>query len=153
MSGGISQDFEQITTGDAGRPGNSSHETEKSPIRRILVVDDESLIRWCVAESLGAHGYAVTEASDGDAALAAAADGGPFDAVLLDFRLPDSNDLALLARLRSLVPRAQLILMTAHGSPELRQGALELGADRVIDKPFQIDDLAALVDRNRADAV
>jgi DNA-binding NtrC family response regulator len=65
--------------------------------------------------------------------------------VLLDFRLPDSNDLGLLSKLRQLAPRAQIILMTAYGSPEVLRGADELGAYQVLTKPFEINEVAALV--------
>jgi DNA-binding NtrC family response regulator len=119
----------------------------------VLVVDDEPLIRWWLVESLGERGYDVTEAGDGCSAIRAISDSGDhFDTVLLDFRMPDSNDLTLLKRLRSLAPQARFILMTAYGSPEVRQGALALGAYRVVDKPFKVDDLTALVPWNRAPA-
>ncbi len=65
--------------------------------------------------------------------------------VLLDFRLPDSNDLKLLSRVRQMAPATHVILMTAYGTPEVMQGALDLGAFRVVGKPFEMNDLAALV--------
>ena len=65
--------------------------------------------------------------------------------VLLDYRLPDLNDLGLLAMIRQLVPCTQVILMTAFGTPEVTNGALELEAFRVVGKPFDMRDLAALV--------
>ena len=52
----------------------------------------------------------------------------PFDVVLLDYRLPDSADLRLLEKLRRLAPSSQVIMITAHNSPELAQGAAALGA-------------------------
>ena len=67
------------------------------------------------------------------------------DVVLLDFRLPDSDDLGLLATVRRDAPNAQIILMTAFGTPEVVKGALDLGAFRVIGKPFEVHDLGALV--------
>ena len=68
-----------------------------------------------------------------------------FDVVLLDFRLPDSNNLNLLARIRELLPGAAVILMTAYSTPEVAQRALDLGAARVVTKPFEMSDLANLV--------
>jgi DNA-binding NtrC family response regulator len=65
--------------------------------------------------------------------------------VLLDFRLPDSNDLTLLANIRRLSPDSPVILMTAHGTPEVIKGALDLGVYQVMNKPFEIHDLEALV--------
>jgi len=113
---------------------------------RVLVVDDELLIRWSLAETLTEQGFIVTEASDAASARQAIADDAPPpDVVLLDFRLPDSNDLGLLATIRRDVPNAQVVLMTAFGTPEVVKGALDLGAFRVVGKPFEVHDLAALV--------
>jgi len=116
----------------------------------VLVVDDEALIRWSLAEMLGERGYVVTQASDGRMALAAIEDAAePFDVVLLDYRLPDSADLRLLETMRRLAPSSQVIMMTAHNSPELAQGATALGAYSVISKPFDVESLAALVNQAR----
>jgi DNA-binding NtrC family response regulator len=118
----------------------------------ILVVDDEALIRWSLAEMLGERGYAVTEAGDARMAVAAIEKAlEPFDVVLLDYRLPDSADLRLLEKVRRLAPTSQVIMITAHNSPELAQGATALGAYRVISKPFEVESLAALVNEARAD--
>jgi DNA-binding NtrC family response regulator len=118
----------------------------------VLVVDDEPLIRWSLAEMLGDQGYAVTEAVDGRMALAAIeGTAEPFDVVLLDYRLPDSNDLRLLERVRSLAPSSQVIMITAHNNPELARGAAVLGAYCVVSKPFEVDSLAALVNQARTD--
>ena len=113
---------------------------------RVLVVDDEPLIRWSVSETLADRGYEVVETGDARSARSAvdAAD-DTFDVVLLDYRLPDSDDLELLASIRALSPRAQVILMTAFGKPEVVRGALDLGAFRVISKPFEMDAIAELV--------
>jgi DNA-binding NtrC family response regulator len=113
---------------------------------RALVVDDELLIRWSLAETLSDRGFTVFEAEDGKGAVRALADAGePPDLVLLDFRLPDSNDLNLLSRIISLVPNGRVVLMTAHGSPELASDAIERGAFKVLHKPFEMNDVTALV--------
>ena len=109
---------------------------------RILVVDDEPLIRWSIAETLGAAGHQVAEAEDAASALRAIADDPARDLVLLDFRLPDSNDLGLLAKIRQLAPGATVIMMTAFGTPDVTAGALTLGARKVLNKPFNMHDLA-----------
>ena len=112
--------------------------------RRVLVVDDEPLLRWSVAETLSDRGFDIVETGDAEGARAAVRNAG-FDAVLLDLQLPDSSDLSLLRTLHALSPATPLILMTAFGSPELEHDALALGAYRVVDKPFEIDDLAHVV--------
>jgi DNA-binding NtrC family response regulator len=111
----------------------------------VLVVDDEALIRWSLAESLSDAGYVVSEAGDGASAVAQASAGQTFDAIVLDYRLPDSNDLHLLETIRGLQPRAAVVMMTAFGTPEMTSGALKLGAYRVVAKPFDVHDIVNLV--------
>jgi DNA-binding NtrC family response regulator len=126
----------------------------KSPhALRVLVVDDEPLIRWSLSETLSASGHTVTEAPDAASARRVVRDNSQRpDVVLLDYRLPDSNDLGLLAMIRREAPGTQVILMTAHGTPELAKGALDLGAYRVVSKPFEVHDLTALVSEAYASA-
>lgn len=111
----------------------------------MLVVDDEPLIRWSLAETLSEMGHVAVEAGDGAAAIRALDEINPFDAVVLDYRLPDSNDLNLLATIRARAPRAAVVMMTAFGTPEVTSGALKLGAYRVVSKPFEMHDMASLV--------
>lgn len=126
--------------------GDFSRNAQKTRGLSILVVDDEPLIRWSLAETLSDSGHQIVEAADGRSAVQAViSTSRPFDVVLLDFRLPDSNDLSLLTSLRRLAPQSRIIMMTAFGTPEVTQGALDLGADRVLNKPFEITDVAALV--------
>jgi DNA-binding NtrC family response regulator len=112
---------------------------------RVLVVDDEPLIRWSLSETLEQSGHVVVEVGDGSSAVRSVSAGEPFDVVLLDYRLPDSNNLELLANIRTLAPAAAVIMMTAFGTPEVLAGALALGAYRVIQKPFEVHEVAALV--------
>lgn len=112
---------------------------------KVLVVDDEPLIRWAVAEVLSDRGYNVVQASDGRGAVSAIAESAPFDVVLLDVRLPDCDDLTLFVRLLALSPASRIILMTAHGTPDMFSRALDLGAFSVVSKPFELAELAALV--------
>lgn len=113
---------------------------------RVLVVDDEPLIRWSIAETLNHHGHTVVEATSASGARAAIRDTPrPIDVILLDYRLPDSNDLRLLEELRQRMPRTAVVLMTAYRTPELAQGALSLGAYRVVGKPFDMNVVEPLV--------
>ena len=118
---------------------------------RILVVDDEALIRWSLVETLSDSGYEVVAVTDAESAVqVVAAAAVTFDVVLLDFRLPDSNDLTLLSCLRQLTPTTRMILMTAYGTPEIFQRALDLGAYCVLNKPFDMSALSPLVTEARA---
>jgi two-component system NtrC family response regulator len=112
----------------------------------VLVVDDETLIRWSITETLAQKGHRVVEASSASAAVQALTDtAGPIDVVLLDYRLPDSNDLGLLQNILRMRPESAVVMMTAFGTPEITRGALELGAYRVLSKPFDMHSLEALV--------
>jgi DNA-binding NtrC family response regulator len=131
-------------------PDNRPIAAEPASRGCVLVVDDEPLIRWSVAETLKQHGYRVVEAGDAEGARGAAGDlRAPFVVAVLDIRLPDSDGLGLLMQLRRMVPGIQIIMMTAHGSAELAAEALKLGAYSVLNKPFGMADVAGLVDRAR----
>jgi len=130
----------QATAGESSRPA------VKCPARRVLVVDDEPLVRWAVAETLNGHGYDVFEA--GDAASARQLFSGsrtPPDLVLLDLLLPDSSDLGVLQFIRDASPTTAVILMTACGSPQVLADAARLGV-RVLDKPFEMDALIPILE-------
>jgi DNA-binding NtrC family response regulator len=117
-----------------------------NPLRlHVLVVDDEPLIRWSLCETLEQSGHTTVEAGDAASALRAVSAHRPFDVVLLDYRLPDSNDLKLLATIKRLTPASAVIMMTAFGTPEVMTGAVTLGAYQVMPKPFEVREVAALV--------
>ena len=122
------------------------------PDVKALVVDDEPLIRWSLSEALGDHGFEVTVAGDGRGAVQALGDGPLPDVVLLDYKLPDSNGLTLFQTIRCLMPAGHVILMTAFGTPEVTSNALALGAYQVVTKPFEIDDIAAMIRHARGAA-
>jgi DNA-binding NtrC family response regulator len=112
---------------------------------RILVVDDDRLVRWSVGEALGARGWVVLEAADGRSAMQEFGDGKALDLVLLDVRLPDSDDLRVLMRMRQKAPAVPVILMTAFTTREIVEEAQALRTS-VISKPFDLDDLAQAAD-------
>ena len=124
----------------------------ESPSLRVLIVDDEPLIRWSLSETLSEDGHLVSEAGDADTALRTLTAGSErFDVVLLDYHLPDSHDLALLSTIRQVAPDTAVIMMTAFGTLEMSDAALRMGAYRVVPKPFEVHDMATLVlDANAA---
>lgn len=115
--------------------------------RQVLVVDDEALIRWSVSEALADAGWIVRQAATGAEARAAAKtlDGSPF-VVLLDLRLPDVADLSLMRELRTHRPDVPIVIMTAHGTMEQNRMAREAGVYRVVEKPFDIGTVVAVLD-------
>jgi len=128
--------------------GNFPRTAKKSARARILVVDDEPLIRWAVVETLADRGYHVDEAGDSASAIRACSPGSrPIDLVLLDLHLPDCDDLRVLSAIRRLSTHTPVILMTAYGSADLFMEARRLGAFAVVDKPFEMEALEPLVER------
>ena len=124
-----------------------------NPRLRALVVDDEALIRWSVAETLAALELDVAQAADAAGALDVITGAtAPFDIVVLDLRLPDVNDLSLLARVRQLLPDAYVVVMTAFGTPELLAEAVAIGTHGVLQKPFELEELRRLLSRRSGTA-
>jgi two-component system response regulator AtoC len=111
----------------------------------ILVVDDEALIRWALTERLKAEGYDVLEAETGRSALEQLPEGA--DLVLLDFRLPDTDGVSVLRKIKEFDQDILVILLTAFASVETAVEAMKLGAYHFANKPFNLDDVAATVER------
>jgi len=114
-------------------------------VRRVLVVDDEPLIRWSLAERLRADGHVVTEAGTAAEAIDRAERG--VDLVLLDYRLPDDDGLVVLRKLRDLDLDILVVMLTAHKGVETVVEAMKAGAYDYATKPFDLDDVALRVTR------
>ena len=113
---------------------------------RVLIVEDESLIRWSLRQKFEERGYRVTEAENGKAAIEAI-EGGRFDLVMLDFRLPDMTGVDILRVIREADPDAVVLMMTAYSTIETAVEAIKLGAFDYIPKPFQMEHLLHTVDK------
>jgi CheY-like chemotaxis protein len=122
------------TSTPKGRRQCPAKQRRLSSSRRRRRVADPMVARRDLSDA-GNEVVAVTDAASADRSSAHAA--VPFDVALLDFRLPDSNDLTLLARLRGLTPTTRMILVTACRTPEIFQAALELDAYCFLHKPFE----------------
>jgi two-component system response regulator HydG len=116
---------------------------------RVLVVDDDAVGRYTLRGVLEDEGLAVEEAPDGEAALARLAE-SEFDLVVSDLRMPKIDGLELLRRSRALVPPPHVILLTAHGSERHAVEAMKLGAIDYFRKPFEVDEILAVVRRSIA---
>jgi DNA-binding NtrC family response regulator len=112
---------------------------------RVLVVDDEDLIRWSLRAQLEEDGYSVDEAADGRSALERVSES--VDLVLLDFKLPDADGLELLHHIKESHPDTVVILMTAHSTVQSAVEAIKGGAFHYVIKPFEVGEMASLVER------
>jgi DNA-binding NtrC family response regulator len=113
---------------------------------RILVVDDEKLVRWGIRQALEQAGYQVDEAASATEALDSAAREAP-DLVLLDYKLPDQNGIEVLRSLRRTAARIPVVMITAHASVGGAVEAMKEGAYDYVSKPFEIDDVLQTVVR------
>lgn len=119
-----------------------------SPSPRVLIVDDEALIRWALSDHLASAGYTVCEAEDGGSALGYFRDGAPrIHLVVLDVNLPDADGIDLLKLIRHRCPTCRVVLMTAFGTAETLQAARDNGADDLLAKPFDLEDMLQTVRR------
>ncbi|GEJ58245.1 sigma-54-dependent transcriptional regulator [Anaeromyxobacter diazotrophicus] len=113
---------------------------------RILVVDDEKLIRWSVGERLQRDGYEVLAAESGEQALDLVAANAP-DLMLLDVRLPGIDGLTTLQRALSINPEVTVLMMSAHSTVDIAVEAMKHGAIDFLVKPFPFQSLDAAVQR------
>ena len=111
----------------------------------LLIVDDEELVRWSLRERLIKDGYTVLES--GSVASAVEKLTPAVDLVLLDQRLPDGDGLALLRQIKELSPDTLVILMTAFSTVENAVAAMKHGAYHYLNKPFNLDDVSAIVEK------
>jgi DNA-binding NtrC family response regulator len=110
------------------------------PTEKILVVDDERLVRWSLRQKCEEWGYHVVEADSGEPALKLAPHESP-DLVLLDVRLPDMSGLDVLAQLRKNGDARAVIMITADPQLDDVKHALKLGAYDFVGKPIDFDEL------------
>ena len=120
--------------------------TQSPTPARVLIADDEDGLRWVLEKGLRQAGYEVTAVRDGDEALRAFSD-APFDLVFLDIRMPGTDGLTVLAKLRALAGDAHVIVMTAHGTMETAIQAMQRGAYDYLAKPFDLDEVLLLAER------
>jgi DNA-binding NtrC family response regulator len=114
------------------------------PAERILVVDDERLVRWSLRQKCEEWGYHVLEAEAGEPGLRVAQSESP-DLVLLDVRLPDISGIQVLEQLKRSGNARAVIMITADPQLDDVKTALKLGAFDFVGKPLDFDELRVAI--------
>jgi DNA-binding NtrC family response regulator len=115
---------------------------------KLLLVEDERIVRITVRDALAKAGYRVTDLADGASALRAA-EAERFDIVLTDVRLPGLDGIALFRRIRQLHSDAAVLLFTAHAELDDAVAVMREGARDYIQKPFEMEELLLRLGRVR----
>jgi DNA-binding NtrC family response regulator len=113
---------------------------------KILVVDDEKLIRWSVEKEIQKLGYQVLSAEDGKIAWKLYCEEAPA-VVLVDYKMPGFSGIEMLQQIREKEAITPVIIMTAHGGVETAVTAMKLGAFDYISKPFNMDELVIVIQK------
>jgi DNA-binding NtrC family response regulator len=111
---------------------------------KILVVDDEQLIRWSLEQNLKKQGYEVMTAGSGEDALRLLREEAP-DLMLLDIQLPGISGMEVLEKVKEMEEEIIVIMVTALGVLETAVKAMRIGAYDYINKPFNLDELAIVI--------
>ncbi len=111
---------------------------------KILVVDDEHLIRWSLEQNLKKQGHDVSTAGSGEDALRLVRDDQP-DLVLLDIQLPGISGLEVLEKVKEFDEEIVVIMVTAHGGLETAVTAMRMGAYDYLNKPFNLDEMSIVI--------
>ncbi|MCS7190379.1 MAG: response regulator [Fimbriimonadales bacterium] len=118
-----------------------------APERRVLIVDDDDLVRETLRFVLEDGGYRVYSAASGAEALRLL-EREPIDIVLSDIFMPGMNGFDLLRQIRERAPETPVILITGYGNIEMAREALKQGASDFITKPYNIHEIPIMIERN-----
>lgn len=125
---------------------------EQSKPKTILIVEDDDAVRQAIAEVVQFCGWQVLEASNGIHGLGLFRNQLP-DIVLTDVVMGGLDGFELTAEIKSISPRAAVIIMTAFGAPHVREKAHDAGASEFLRKPFEPEELFAALKRSLGNSV
>ena len=114
--------------------------------KKMLVVDDEDLLRNSLIKLLTLRGYSVSSAADGNEALRLIKE-NRFQLVITDLKMPGMNGMELIQEIQKLSPDTKVVVITAHGEWNTYLEAMERGAFAYINKPINKDELFSAVKR------
>ena len=109
-------------------------------MKKILVIDDEPIVRTSCIRSLSPEGYEVKLASSGKEALELL-ENEPFNLVLLDLKMPDMDGIEVLKKIKDTWPDTKVVMITGYSTVETAVKTLKLGAFSYLEKPFTPDTL------------
>ncbi|HEY1628874.1 MAG TPA: sigma-54 dependent transcriptional regulator, partial [Tepidisphaeraceae bacterium] len=113
---------------------------------RILIADDQEMMRDSLAATLAREGHEVVAAGDGPIAVSKL-QAGRFDLLITDLKMPRMTGIELLAEAKKLRPDMPVVMMTAFATVQTAVEAMKLGAYDYIQKPFDGDEIKILIDR------
>lgn len=118
----------------------------EDPKKRILIVDDEEDLTWSLSRRLGKdiRSWEIHCANSGHHALEVLSH-NQIDLLVTDLRMPGIDGIELVSRVREHYPETPVIIMTAHGTVEVRQALDEIGIKGYIEKPFEFNELRELI--------
>jgi CheY-like chemotaxis protein len=119
--------------------------------KRILVVDDESILRVTLTAELKKEGYTVSSAGDGDIAIEMLQT-EYFDLILLDIKMPNVDGYEVLRFVKQKHPTTKVIVLTGYGDLRNALDSKGLGADSFVGKPYEFADLLSTIQRVLKDA-
>src|SRR5579859_564459 len=119
--------------------------TDDAKVRFMIVDDHPSIRKLCMTVGTSV-GFSCVEAESAEAALSQLENGSP-DIILTDLMMPNMSGLEFLPRVKQLLPRTEIAIMTGHGSIETAVQAMKLGAYDYITKPFRVEELKLLLQR------
>lgn len=118
----------------------------KSNLIRILVVDDEEIVRDMLFDALSQVGYSVKTAKDGEDANKQI-ESEPFEIVITDLKMPGVGGLEVLKFTQKVNPDICVLIMTACGTVESAVNAMKIGAYDYICKPFELDEMKIIIEK------
>jgi DNA-binding NtrC family response regulator len=116
---------------------------------KVLIIEDEKLIRWSLGKHLTSQGYQVFQAESGEEGIKLFEINSP-DIVFVDNKLPNMQGLDVILKLKSLDDDVVIIFMTAYGSIETAVSAMKAGASEYINKPFAFEEIDVILDNIKA---
>jgi len=122
---------------------------ERQSAYRVLVIDDQRVVRQYLQLMLQRAGYDVLVASDGQKGIQAL-ETNSIDLVLTDLKMPILDGYDVLRYVQQSWPQVPVVLMTAYGSPTVEEEARQLGASGYLAKPFEFEALARILRQIRA---